>query len=241
MITRAQIWRAVQTIAVPVLLGLISRQIWPNRPEKTPKSLYLPLLADIDFVPRKLPATYRKHSSDFDAYEHVSVLPQISSVGPPNVTAVILNWSRFPNVVLIASLLCGPWLEGTISEVFIWNNSPRKISYEVCISFQFPPFFRQLTRDSQEMKNTGCRKSKLRIHNAPANMLFQARFMACAQANTPYCFIQVSPSARKCLGSNTRFARLTYSSSHRRMTTTSFVQKLYNPFKPTWLHPTLLG
>lgn len=191
MITRQQIWRAFQTVAVPLLLALISRQIWPTRPEQTPESLYLPLLADIDFVPRTLPATYRKDSSDFDAYQYVSVLPDTTSTATPNVTAVILNWSRFPNIVLIASLLCGPWLKGTISEVFIWNNSPRHITYEVCISFQFPLFARQLTRNPQEMKNTGCPRSKLRIHNAPANLLFQARFMACAQASTPYCFIQV--------------------------------------------------
>ena len=196
MPTREQIWRTFQTVAVPVLLGLISRPIWPTRPEETPKSPYFPLLTDIGFVPGKPPATYSKNPSDFDTYEHVSVLPEIASAATPNVTAVILNWSRFPNVMLIASLLCGPWLEGTISEVFIWNNSPRQITYEVCISFWFLPLVHQLTWDSQEMKNTGCRKSQLRIHNAPANLLFQARFMACAQASTPYCFIQVSPRVK---------------------------------------------
>ncbi|TBU49984.1 hypothetical protein BD309DRAFT_850123 [Dichomitus squalens] len=171
MITREQIWRAFQTVAVPVLLGLIARQIWPTQVEETPKSLYLPLLADIDFVPRKLPVTYRTDASDFDAYERISVLQDVVSLGSPNVTAVILNWSRFPNVMLITSLLCGPWLQGTIADVFIWNNNPRRLTYE-------------------DMKNTGCPKSKLRIHNAPANSLFQGRFLACAQANTPYCFIQ---------------------------------------------------
>ncbi|KAI0715028.1 hypothetical protein C8Q76DRAFT_729276 [Earliella scabrosa] len=172
MITRAQIFRAVQTIAVPVLLGLIVRRIWPDQQEQTPPSLYLPLLADIDFVPRTLPVTYRDDISDFDAYERVSVLHNATTAGKPDVTAVVLNWSRFPNVMLIASLLCSPWLEGTIAEVFIWNNSPRRLTYE------------------QDMKNTGCPKSKLRIHNAPANLLFQARFLACAQAHTKYCFIQ---------------------------------------------------
>ncbi len=43
----------------------------------------------------------------------------------------------------------------------------------------------------QDLKHTGCPKSKLHIHNAPANLLFQARYLACAQANTAYCFIQV--------------------------------------------------
>ena len=134
MITREQIWRAFQTVAVPVLVGLIARQIWPDKVEETPKSLYLPLLTDIDFVPRKLPVTYRADAADFEDYERISVLPDVVSQGSPNVTAVVLNWSRFPNINLIASLLCGPWLQGTIAEVFIWNNNPRRITYEVCIS-----------------------------------------------------------------------------------------------------------
>lgn len=49
----------------------------------------------------------------------------------PNVTAIILNWSRLDNVIRIASLLCGTWLDDTISEVYIWNNSPQKLSKEV--------------------------------------------------------------------------------------------------------------
>ena len=92
------------------------------------------MLADIDFVPRTLPVTYRGDISDFDAYQRVSVLHNATTAGKPDVTAVELNWSRFPNVMLIASLLCSPWLEGTIADVFIWNNSPRRLTYEVCIS-----------------------------------------------------------------------------------------------------------
>ncbi|RPD82179.1 hypothetical protein L226DRAFT_497325 [Lentinus tigrinus ALCF2SS1-7] len=171
MITLKHIFRAVETIAVPVLLGLVARHFWGDQQEQTPPSLYLPLLADIDFAPRKLPVTYRTGIPEFDTYERVSALPNVTNEGTPDVTAVILNWSRFPNVMLITSLLCAPWLNGTIAEVFIWNNNPRRLTYE-------------------DMKNTGCPKSKLRIHNAPANLLFQARFMACAQADTPYCFIQ---------------------------------------------------
>lgn len=135
MITREQIFRALQTIAVPVLLGLVARQIWGDQKETTSPSLYLPLLADIDFVPRKLPVTYRD-VPDFDAFGRVSALQlNGTTTEKPDVTAVILNWSRFPNVMLITSLLCGPWLEGTIAEVLIWNNGPRKLAYEVCILF----------------------------------------------------------------------------------------------------------
>ncbi|KAI0800750.1 hypothetical protein C8Q74DRAFT_1454356 [Fomes fomentarius] len=173
MITRQQFFRAVQTIAVPVLLGLIVRRLWGDQQEpKTPPSQYYPLLADIDFVPRKLPVTYRVDVPEFDTYERVSILPKVAAASAkPDVTAVLLNWSRFPNVLLITSLLCGPWLEGTIAEVYVWNNSPRKLTYE-------------------DLKHTGCPQSRLHIHTAPANLLFQARYLACAQVNTAYCFIQ---------------------------------------------------
>ena len=47
------------------------------------------------------------------------------------VSAIILNWSRFQNVVLIVSGLCDPRLQGVIAEIVVWNNSPRNISPEV--------------------------------------------------------------------------------------------------------------
>lgn len=49
----------------------------------------------------------------------------------PDTTAVVLNWSRLANVVEIAALLCGPTLNSTIAKVFVWNNSPRKVSHRV--------------------------------------------------------------------------------------------------------------
>ncbi|KAJ3812394.1 hypothetical protein F5876DRAFT_87741 [Lentinula aff. lateritia] len=64
-----------------------------------------------------------------------------------DTTAVILNWSRFPNVVRIVSLLCLPELENTLA-------------------------------------------NRLQITNSPSNLYFQARFLACAEATTPFCFIQ---------------------------------------------------
>lgn len=47
------------------------------------------------------------------------------------VSAVILNWSRFENVVLIVSGLRDPSLRNVVSEIIVWNNSPREISAEV--------------------------------------------------------------------------------------------------------------
>lgn len=88
-----------------------------------------------------------------------------------DVTAVILNWSRLPNVVRIVSLLCGPWLEDVIAEIVVWNNNPRGISYRT-------------------FAKTGCPSGKLRIYNSPHNAYFQARYVACGQATTRFCFLQ---------------------------------------------------
>jgi hypothetical protein len=48
-----------------------------------------------------------------------------------DTTAVVLNWSRFSNVLDIAAVLCHPALADTIAEVLVWNNSPNKISVKV--------------------------------------------------------------------------------------------------------------
>lgn len=47
------------------------------------------------------------------------------------VSAIILNWSRFRNVVLIVSGFCHPSLQNVIAEIVVWNNSPQRISAEV--------------------------------------------------------------------------------------------------------------
>lgn len=53
----------------------------------------------------------------------------------PDTTAIVLNWSRLPNVIRIVSLLCGTWLDDTIAEVIVWNNNPKKLDQQVGISF----------------------------------------------------------------------------------------------------------
>ena len=58
-------------------------------------------------------------------------LPQDFNFTTPDTTAVILNWSRFPNVLQISSVLCSPALDGVIAQVFIWNNHPNPITYDV--------------------------------------------------------------------------------------------------------------
>ena len=64
---------------------------------------------------------------------HVSELDgRVSKDFPPDTTAIILNWSRFENVKLIASLLCGPWLNDIIFQVVIWNNNPEiRLNFKV--------------------------------------------------------------------------------------------------------------
>jgi hypothetical protein len=45
----------------------------------------------------------------------------------PKTSAVILNWSRFSNVLIIVASLST--IEG-IDEILIWNNNPQKLSHE---------------------------------------------------------------------------------------------------------------
>ena len=57
------------------------------------------------------------------------------------VSAIILNWSRFRNVVSIVSGFCDPRLQDVIAEIVVWNNSPRKTSAEVSSGTErFTPF-----------------------------------------------------------------------------------------------------
>ncbi|KAF7331933.1 Rab geranylgeranyltransferase [Mycena kentingensis (nom. inval.)] len=90
-----------------------------------------------------------------------------SSSNSSDITAVVLNWVRLQNVVQIVSTLCN---EPAIKTIVVWNNN------------NLLPLVRQDFVDSQ------CHK--LQIFNSPENLYFQARFLACANASTPYCFIQ---------------------------------------------------
>lgn len=84
------------------------------------------ILNDLRFPARTFPLSF----AEADTHGSRVGLPT-SKTRLPNVTAIILNWSRLDNVIGIASLLCGPWLDDTISEVYVWNNSPQKLSKEV--------------------------------------------------------------------------------------------------------------
>ncbi|KAF8808138.1 hypothetical protein BYT27DRAFT_6604113 [Phlegmacium glaucopus] len=89
-----------------------------------------------------------------------------------NTTVVILNWSRIANVKKIVSNVCDHLLDDTIANIIIWNNNPNPLLA------------------LKDFSNTSCPETTLRIINSPENLYFQARYLACAQATTSYCFIQ---------------------------------------------------
>lgn len=87
------------------------------------------ILGDLRLPTRTFPLSFTEPTTD---PRGIRVgLSTSKPLGLPNVTAIILNWSRLDNVIRIASLLCGPWLDDTIAEVYVWNNSPQKLSKEV--------------------------------------------------------------------------------------------------------------
>ena len=114
------------------------------------------------------------------------------------VSAIILNWSRFRNVVLIVSGLCDPRLQGVIAEIVVWNNSPQKISAEVSGGAErFRHFWPTVSTPLPRSNRDACQEfpvscaSRLRIVNSPENLFFQARFIGCSNSASEYCFIQV--------------------------------------------------
>ncbi|SCV67240.1 BQ2448_5886 [Microbotryum intermedium] len=86
-----------------------------------------------------------------------------------DTTAIVLHWKRTENVIVIVSHLCRYTFFDSIT---VWNNNPAI----------------QLQRSDFDLAK--CPPSKLRIYNSPRNQLFVARYLACAQARTPYCYFQ---------------------------------------------------
>ncbi|KAL5495126.1 hypothetical protein ACEPAI_588 [Sanghuangporus weigelae] len=124
---------------------------------------------DITVSPTIIPTTYASGTALDFKYAPVSPFVEKRKA---DTTAIILNWSRLQNVILISSILCGPWLDDVVAEVFIWNNNPN------------------VTLMTKTFSDTGCSANKLRIFNSQTNELFQARYLACAQSRTSYCFTQ---------------------------------------------------
>lgn len=138
--------------------------------------------------------TFRRSRIDLEYRVLDSVRVPWNGDEKPGVAAIILNWSRFRNVVLIVSGLCDPRLQAVIAEIVVWNNNPRrKISTEVSSGFErFTTLTtpRGLTVHGRQEFDVSC-GSRLRIVNSPENLYFQARYMACSNSTAKYCFIQV--------------------------------------------------
>ncbi|GAA5855579.1 hypothetical protein JCM5353_005456 [Sporobolomyces roseus] len=108
--------------------------------------------------------------SKVDTRNSIATEPQEGAFrGGGDVTAVLLHWKRTENVGVILASLCQ---YDFIDSIVIWNNNPDII----------------LTHKT--FASSLCPASKLRIHNSPRNLLFFARYLACMQASTPYCFFQ---------------------------------------------------
>jgi hypothetical protein len=56
--------------------------------------------------------------------------PDLRLQNSPDITAVILNWSRLPNVIQLVGNMCNS-LQDTLAQVFVWNNNPLPLTHEV--------------------------------------------------------------------------------------------------------------
>lgn len=92
-------WVWLAWLALPVLLCYL-----PS-PHPTPSS--------------QPPASYLARAPS--RLERISNLPHPIL---PDTTVVLLNWSRFNNVLLLVSHLCGPELKSLVAMIVVWNNRP---------------------------------------------------------------------------------------------------------------------
>ncbi|OAV90251.1 hypothetical protein PTTG_12203 [Puccinia triticina 1-1 BBBD Race 1] len=87
----------------------------------------------------------------------------------PDTAAVILNWNRPENVIVIVAHLCQ---YDFFESIIIWNNNINQH-----LSFK-------------DFENTECPRHKLMIYNSPSNNYFFSRFLACLQSPSRYCYFQ---------------------------------------------------
>lgn len=109
-----------------------------------PTLVLVALLLLITLLTNFLPSSqeHLRASNPFQVLNNLGIVTQIPEVDRglvaklppwpapsrhPDTTAVILNWSRFPNVILIVSLLCSNSLSGIIAAIHIWNNQPNLV------------------------------------------------------------------------------------------------------------------
>lgn len=115
------------TFAFLLQVGYVSvpLTIKPQRRSRVPSNIQ-PHHIETQRLP---PSSYQP-----DARERfVNLSPPLreGNVTTRNTVAVVLNWSRFPNVRRIVSLLCSPELDSYMKHVLVWNNNPKPLSYSV--------------------------------------------------------------------------------------------------------------
>jgi hypothetical protein len=113
-------------LVVPTVLAAFVG-IWYNARSVVPQAELLPILGSFH---KRLPASYRAaDNASFQTYDRIR---PGSASSAPNVSAIVLNWSRFHNVLSIVSVLCSHSLGDLIADVVVWNNNPRPLSHSVC-------------------------------------------------------------------------------------------------------------
>lgn len=111
-----QMWGKLLWLVIPIVTGTIAIVFnvcfhAPSFPEGG-QTIHDRLRLD-------LPASY--HTPDTTNTHRFRSLQQGNSGASPNVSAIILNWSRFQNVRDIVTLLCS--VDDVISEIVVWNNN----------------------------------------------------------------------------------------------------------------------
>ncbi|KAG0142713.1 hypothetical protein CROQUDRAFT_49916, partial [Cronartium quercuum f. sp. fusiforme G11] len=86
-----------------------------------------------------------------------------------DVTAIILNWNRLDNLIVIVTHLCR---YDFFNSIMIWNNN----------------YNNRLKKE--DFVKTECPDHKLLIVNSPTNLYFFSRYLACIQSITKFCFFQ---------------------------------------------------
>ena len=138
---------------------------------------------------RLAPGSFRTNLDARERFENLfPPLPE-GSAARRNTVAVVLNWSRFPNVRRIVSLLCSPELDSFMKRVLVWNNSPKPLTYQVRDRSSPSDYLFQY--HNKDFIPTACSEEKLEIINSMENMYFHARFLGCSQSDAEYCFVQV--------------------------------------------------
>lgn len=116
LVIRHILWRLIQTLFVVSFLAHYAVDVMP--PHLSQKSLHLE-------AETRWKASYATTSN-----ERSYIKPSLKYPRSPDTTAVILNWSRLPNVVQLVKVMCNS-LEDTLAEVLVWNNNPRPLTSEV--------------------------------------------------------------------------------------------------------------